>query len=166
MDHRRDLWHSHWVVWIVLLLTSGLFQYLGWVELLRYDRKLVGEGQILLLFGSQLVHLNWPHWALNMAGMIMIAVLFGAYGSIGYWLWVLAVSAFAVGAGLWLLNPELRWYVGLSGALHGLMLAGIMRDMRFHRWSAAMLLVLVVGKLSCNGINDSKLISATSPHVD
>ena len=147
MGSWRDLYRTHWIVWGGLLLLSGMFQYLGWVDWLKFDRELLDDGHIPLLFSSQLVHLNWPHWVLNMAGMVMIAVLFGRYGSVCYWLWVLAVSAFSVGIGLWWLNPDLRWYVGLSGALHGLMLAGILQDMRIHRWSAIMLLVLVAGKL-------------------
>ena len=147
MDSWRDLYRMHWIVWGGLLLLSGIFQYMGWVDWLKFDRKLLDDGSILLLFSSQLVHLNWPHWALNMMGMVMIAVLFGRYGSVCYWLWLLAVSAFAVGIGLWWLNPDLRWYVGLSGALHGLLLAGILQEMRIHRLSAIVLLVLVVGKL-------------------
>ncbi len=144
----RDLRGSHWVVWAGLFLLSFLFQLLGWVEWLRFDRALLDDGQVLLLFSSQLVHLNWSHWALNMAGMAMIALLFGRYGSALYWLWVVAVSALAVGVGLWWLNPELRWYVGLSGALHGLMLAGILREMRINRVAGGVLLLLIVLKLA------------------
>ena len=139
---------SHWTVWIVLFLLSSLFQLLGWVERLRFDRELLEQGDLLLLFSSQLVHLNWPHWALNMAGMAMIALLFGRYGSALYWSWVAFISALAVGIGLWWLNPELRWYVGLSGALHGLMIAGIFQEMRVNRLAGGFLLLAIVGKLA------------------
>jgi len=114
---------------------DGTFPNLGWVERLRFDRELLGQGELLLLFSSQLVHLNWPHWALNMAGMAMIALLFGRYGSALYWSWVAFVSALAVGIGLWWLNPELRWYVGLS-------------EMRVNRLAGGFLLLAIVGKLA------------------
>ncbi len=143
-----ELWRSHWVVWVGLFVTSTLFQLLGWVNWLRFDRSLLDNGHVLLLFSSQLVHLNWPHWTLNMAGMATIALLFGRYGSVLYWLWVVTVSALAVGIGLWWLNPELHWYVGLSGALHGLMLAGIIREMRFNRISGGIVLLLITAKLA------------------
>ena len=143
-----DLYRSHWIVWAGLFLLSSLFQLLGWVDWLRFDRTLLDEGQVQLLFTSQLVHLNWPHWALNMAGMTMIALLFGRYGSALYWLWIVTVSALAVGIGLWWLNPDLRWYVGLSGALHGLMLAGILQEMRVNRVAGGILLLLIVAKLA------------------
>ena len=150
MHHYRtgELWQSHWVVWITLFLLSGLFQLRGWVERLRFDRELLGQGDLLLLLSSQLVHLNWPHWALNMAGMILIALLFGRYGSALFWSWVTLVSALAVGTGLWWLNPGLRWYVGLSGALHGLMIAGIFREIRVNRFAGGLLLLVIAGKLA------------------
>ncbi len=144
---RHGLYRSHWMVWAALFAVSGGFQYLDLVDWLRFDRKLLDEGYVWLLFSSQLVHLNWSHWVLNMAGMAMIAVLFGRYGDVSYWLVVLVISASAVGIGLWWLKPELRWYVGLSGALHGLMLAGILREIQLRIWSAVALLILVVGKL-------------------
>ncbi len=141
-------WQSHWVVWGTLFLVSSLFQFLGWEEWLRFDREALARGELLLLFSSQLVHLNWPHWALNMAGMVMIALLFGRYGSVFYWWWIALVSASAVGVGLWWLNPELRWYVGLSGALHGLMIAGIFLEIRTNRLAGVFLLLVIVGKLA------------------
>ncbi len=140
-------WHSHWLVWVLLFSLSGLFQLAGWMERLRFDRELLEQGDLLLLFSSQLVHLNWPHWALNMAGLGMIALLFGRYATSYYWGWVTVVSALAVGLGLWTLNPELRWYVGLSGALHGLMMAGILLEMRVNRFAGGFLLLLIVAKL-------------------
>ncbi len=140
-------WHSHWLVWALLFSLSGLFQLAGWMERLRFDRELLEQGDLLLLFSSQLVHLNWPHWALNMAGLGMIALLFGRYATSYYWGWVTVVSALAVGLGLWTLNPELRWYVGLSGALHGLMMAGILLEMRVNRFAGGFLLLLIVAKL-------------------
>ncbi len=143
-----ELRHSHWVLWIALFSLSALFQSLGWVGQLRFDRELLEQGDYLLLFSSQLVHLNWPHWALNMLGMAMIALLFGRYGTLGYWLWVIVLSASAVGMGLWWLNPELRWYVGLSGALHGLMIGGIFLEMRTNRFAGGALLLAILGKLA------------------
>ncbi len=142
-----ELYRTHWVVWGGLFLLTALFQALGWVEWLRFDRSLLDDGHVLLLFSSQLVHLNWYHWALNMAGMFMIALLFGRHGTPLFWGWVLLVSALAVGVGLWWLNPALHWYVGLSGALHGLMLAGIVLEMRTDRKTGWFLLLVVVAKL-------------------
>ena len=145
---RGELFCSHWVLWIGVFLLSTLLQLLGWVERLRFDRSLLDDGHVLLLFSSQLVHLNWSHWALNMAGMLMIALLFGRYGSVFYWLWVLGFSALVVGAGLWWLNPGIRWYAGLSGVLHGLMLAGILQEMRISRITGGFLLLLITVKLA------------------
>ena len=126
---------------------SSLFQLLGWENHLRYDRDLVAQGRYFLLYSAQLVHLNWSHWMMNMAGLVMTALLFGHRASFWQWLLVFAVSASAVGLGLWWFDPELRWYVGLSGALHGLLVAGAIFELRHHRLSGGLLLVLLAGKV-------------------
>ena len=42
------------------------------------------------------------------------------------WLLVTLASAIAVSAGLYLLSPPIEWYLGFSGVLHGLLLAGLL----------------------------------------
>jgi len=39
------------------------------------------------------------------------------------------------------------WYVGFSGTLHGLVIAGALADLRHYPKSAALLLILIIGKL-------------------
>jgi rhomboid family GlyGly-CTERM serine protease len=93
------------------------------------------------------VHLNWTHWALNMAGLVIVAVFFSLYGSILDWLFVLLFSAIVIGLGLYWFHPELGWYVGLSGVLHGLFIYGAIREIRFYPVSGYILLLLLTGKL-------------------
>ena len=52
-----------------------------------------------------------------------------------------------MGIGLYMIDSGLIWYVGFSGTLHGLIIAGCLADLRFYPKSAALLLVLVTGKL-------------------
>jgi rhomboid family GlyGly-CTERM serine protease len=61
---------------------------------------------------------------------------------------VFFVGAFAVSAGMLAFNPSLRWYVGLSGVLHGFFIAGCLADMhKTFRWDNALLFGLVTVKL-------------------
>lgn len=96
--------------------------------LLRFDRDLILAGEGWRLLTGNLVHLGWNHLLLNVAGLALIGWLVGAAVSPLRWLTVFLVSSLCVTAGLLVWNPELRWYVGLSGTLHGLLLAGLLAD--------------------------------------
>jgi rhomboid family GlyGly-CTERM serine protease len=50
--------------------------------------------------------------------------------------------------GFWFLKPELYWYVGMSGLLHGLLAAGIVTRLRKIDAETAILLLLLVAKIS------------------
>lgn len=91
---------------------------------LRYDRALVLDGQVWRLFTGHLIHLGWTHLALNLAGLALIWLLFGRAYSVLQWTAILLVCALGIGLGFVLFRPELIWYVGLSGVLHGLFVAG------------------------------------------
>ncbi|MGB5455859.1 MAG: rhombosortase, partial [Gammaproteobacteria bacterium] len=116
-------------------------------SVLQYDRGLIDQGQYWLLLTGHLVHLNWVHWALNMAGLLIVAVFFSLYGSMLDWLFVLLFSALVTGLGLYWLHPELIWYVGLSGVLHGLFIYGAIREIRFYPFSGYLLVLLIAAKL-------------------
>jgi len=113
----------------------------------RYDHNLVQAGNYWLILSGNFVHLNWPHWGLNMAGLAIVAFFFSPYGNVLQWLFVIAVSSVFVGGGLYLMNPDVTTYVGLSGVLHGLFIYGAMREIRFYPMSGYVLLALLVGKL-------------------
>jgi rhomboid family GlyGly-CTERM serine protease len=51
-------------------------------------------------------------------------------------------------AGFWFLNPGLYWYVGMSGLLHGLLAAGIVARWKNFDAETAILLLLLVAKIS------------------
>ena len=139
----------HWNhgLWLLLLFLSGLLQLTGQVESWRYDRELIAVGDYWLLLSGHIVHLNWNHWALNMAGLGIVAFFFSAYGNLLQWLWVVFTSMVFVGVGLYWMNSDVVTYVGLSGVLHGLFIFGAIRESRVYPWSGYALLVLLVAKL-------------------
>jgi membrane associated rhomboid family serine protease len=53
----------------------------------------------------------------------------------------------AVSAGLWFANPDLQWYVGASGALHGVMTAGTIAHLRRRDLDGWILAAFIVAKL-------------------
>lgn len=143
-DLRQRL--QHWWPPLVLVALSITFQGLGWMESLRYERALLGSEPWRLVSGH-LIHLGWNHLLLNLAGLLLIWGLFGQ--AMRPWVWGAAVVACAltVSGGLYLRDPTLDWYVGLSGVLHGLLLLGALAALRRERPMALLLLAMVVAKL-------------------
>ncbi len=135
------------VLWLLLFVTCFSLQSAGLVSTLQFDRGLIEQGDYWLLLTGHLVHLNWMHWGLNMAGLLIVAVFFSPYGNILDWLFVLLFSAIVISLGLYWLHPELIWYVGLSGVLHGLFLYGAIREIRYYPFSGYVLVLLLSGKL-------------------
>jgi rhomboid family GlyGly-CTERM serine protease len=112
---------------------------------LRYDRLAIISGQWWRVFSAHVTHLGWSHLVMNLAGLALVWFLVGASLSTWRWIGVFLVCCLGVSAGLWAFNPELRWYVGLSGVLHGLLCAGCLISIRrghSHNWPILILLWL------------------------
>jgi len=52
-----------------------------------------------------------------------------------------------VGVGLLLFDPQLSYYVGLSGALYGLLLGGAIAEFRNHKLMACLIGAYTIGKI-------------------
>ena len=142
----RYKFHSSHVLWLMLFVVSFVLQT-NWVDSFRFNRELVEQGDVWLLLSGHIVHLNWPHWLLNMAGLAVVAFFFSSHASVKQWLTVIIVSACMINIGLWWLMPEIRSYVGLSGVLHGLFLYGALREIRFYPTSGYVLTCVLIAKL-------------------
>lgn len=111
--------------WLGLALVMVVLQAIpDGANWLRYDRAAIGAGEIWRLLTANFVHLGWGHLALNLAGFLAIGWLFAADHPVPIWALILLVCGLASNLGLYLVNPEIGWCVGLSGALHGLFAAG------------------------------------------
>lgn len=141
---------SVWLVPAGLALLALLFLWLGKdaTALLRFERVGLARGELWRLLSAHLVHLGVSHTLLNLAGLVLVWGLVGnAFSQRGWWLVVLFTSLFCSVA-LWLWQAELRWYVGLSGVLHGLLLAGALRQGLQGDYGALVVVALVCAKLA------------------
>lgn len=91
---------------------------------LRYEREAILGGEVWRVLGAHIAHLGWPHLLVNLGGLLLIWLVFGRAMSPERWAVVFCGCAFGVTAGLLLFHPELGWYVGMSGVLHGMFVAG------------------------------------------
>lgn len=128
------------------LLCIGL-QLLGLDQLLRFDRQLLQNGNFWLILTGNFVHLNWSHLTLNLVGLLLVVLLVWDNFNAIEWLLIILICSLGVGIGLYVRDPGVGWYVGFSGTLHGLILAGAIADLRRFPLNAAALLVLVCVKL-------------------
>lgn len=119
-------------------------------EALRYQRDAVlDRHQYWRLLTGHLVHGSGQHVWLNLAGLGLIATLFRDTYALRHWCWIGLSSAAFIDLGLLWLMPQLHWYVGLSGVLHGWLAAGTVAWWRREDGRlAAMLSVVVLGKLA------------------
>ncbi len=90
---------------------------------LTYDRDRILGGEIWRLLTGHLVHAGPRHLLWDALPLLGVGLLFeGALGS-RFWR-ALGMAALSVGAGLFLLDPGLGAYCGLSGVLNGLWVGG------------------------------------------
>jgi rhomboid family GlyGly-CTERM serine protease len=116
--------------------------------LLRYDRSGLAQGEWWRLLTAHVVHLDPEHALLNGLGLILMWALFARDYSPLRWLAIYLFSSLVISAGLWWLNPGVEWYVGASGALHGVMTAGTLAHLRRRDLDGWILAVFIVSKLA------------------
>jgi len=139
-----------WLFPIVFVAISAIIMMLGdfGKEALRYDRVWIGQGETWRLISAHFTHLGWSHLTLNGAGLLLVWFLVGGAYSLRVWVAITGVTFATMDIGFWFLNPELNWYVGMSGVLHGLLIAGIVSRLRNIDAETAILLLLVAGKIT------------------
>ena len=136
--NQRHLLASHLQRWALpgfIIIVASLLALCGdWGrELLRFDRDAIAGGEIWRLASGHFVHLGLSHWILNGAGLLLVWFLVGEFLRTGQWLVVTLISILGMDIGFWFLQPQLQWYVGLSGLLHGFLFAGIVAGYRKRR---------------------------------
>jgi rhomboid family GlyGly-CTERM serine protease len=134
-------------------------------ELLQYERSALADGELWRLLTAHLVHYSWRHLLLNMAGLAVLWALFAREWSPGRWLLIAVVAALAIDAGLWFRAPEVAWYLGLSGVLHGLWAAGALAQLQRRQGFATLPLLLLVSKLAYEQLRGGSLVMGDMPVV-
>ena len=116
--------------------------------LLRYDRAGLAAGQWWRLLTAHIVHLDLEHAALNSLGLVLMWALFARDYKPGQWVLIVLTAIAAIDAGLWLRDSTVAWYVGSSGALHGVMAAGTLAHLRRRDLDGWLLAAFIVVKLA------------------
>ena len=88
---------------------------------LEYNRAAIAPGQWWRLLSGHLVHLNIVHSALNVLGVVLCLLVFGTPRASFSSLFGLLAVSLCTGLGLWFLSPDVEYYLGFSGVLHGIL---------------------------------------------
>jgi len=141
---------GHWILPLSIALICVAFEVFGDAgrAVGRYDRLAIADGEWWRLVTGHFTHLGWPHLAMNMAGLVLVWLLVGRHCSVSRWLAILGVSVAAVSGGFWFFDENMYWYVGFSGVLHGLIVAGALAGLAMLPGESLVVLVIVAGKLA------------------
>jgi rhomboid family GlyGly-CTERM serine protease len=117
-------------------------------QALSFERSALAGGDWWRLLTAHFVHLDAEHAFLNGLGVVLMWALFARDYSPWRWAAIYLGAALAVSVGLWFGNPELQWYVGASGALHGVMTAGTIAHLRRRDLDGWILAAFIITKLA------------------
>lgn len=92
---------------------------------LQYQRSAIEHWHIWRLLTAHLVHLNLVHALLNVAGLWLVIFWVGPDRSSRSWLLAGPLIALGISLAIYVQQPNISYYVGLSGVLHGLLIFGL-----------------------------------------
>jgi len=148
-------WPNSWLIPAFIIGISTIIMLTGepGQEWLRYDRVWIGQGEAWRFLSGHLAHLGWSHLALNGAGLLLVWFLIGETYTTSIWVQITLITVATIDIAFWFLNPELYWYVGMSGVLHGLLIAGIIKRIGSMDAETGILLLLLLAKIGYEQFN-------------
>jgi len=128
------------------LVTLLLAAVQGWSEpWLEFNRSAIDQGQWWRLVTGHWVHYGVYHLLMNSAALLLCGYVLLIDLKPGHYVALLLTCLLSVGLGLYWGNPQLGYYAGLSGVLHGLLVAGLLLGLhQAPRLYALALLVVAV----------------------
>lgn len=97
-------------------------------ELLGFYPDKILEGEVWRLVTGQMMHTNFNHMLLNLAGLTLVWALHGEYYQAKHYAYLVLASLLSVGLGL-ILFADYQNYAGLSGIIHTMLIYGSCIDL-------------------------------------
>lgn len=133
----------------VIALTCVLCEFVGrtFGTDLRLYPDALSQGRFWQLITGHFVHMGGAHLALNLFALFSLPLLSGQSTSPRDWLVRSAVLAVVTSLFILRFEPDLAWYVGFSGVVHGLYVLELARPALQRDLIAGVALAGLVGKL-------------------
>jgi len=97
-------------------------------QLLAYYHTGIKQFELWRLISATFCHTNFNHLLMNAFGLIITLALFSDTFKLIKIYPIIIFNSLFIGAALFFFEPEVIWYVGLSGVLHGLFSYGVAAD--------------------------------------
>lgn len=156
---------ARWQFCALLALVSVAGTVLpGAQAILEWQRVAIGGGQWVRLLSAHIAHLDTYHLLFNLLGLLLVVELLMERWRASAILSLCIVSALGTSLLLWLCEPGLQWYVGLSGLLHGLWGGAALTGwLRTRGWLHAAALLALAAKLAW--LNPAAAIITLAPDM-
>jgi len=154
--------------WALLAALALLLCAVGgapWLLALRYERASILRGEWWRLLSAHFVHLGLTHLLLDGSALLLLWALYARSLSARSWLLIAVGTMAAIDAGLWWLAPQVQWYAGISGLLHGLWAVGAVQGAHRREVSGWLLLVALAAKLAREHYTGASLVVSSFPVV-
>lgn len=112
-----------------------------------YQRADVLDGQWWRLMTANLVHFSFYHLSANILGLGLIWSIGCSYASGREMLLLLVLTSLCLCLSLLVFYPNIAYYGGLSGALHGLMVYIALCSVARKEWFGGVLMIGVITKI-------------------
>lgn len=148
------------VLWIIFIVTQCIGKENFW-----FARDLLEQGQGWRLLSAHFIHANLIHLLLNMLALALVLALYDRVFYWSEWLVLIICSALIQSMVLYLYIPKVSYYVGFSGVIHSLYVAGAIKLLANaqERRFGYILLCLVTLKLLTEGLGQG--ISVTEKMI-
>lgn len=144
----------------ILIAALAIGFFFSDVSDFQYSTAALQSGEWWRLITGNLVHTNLAHLLLNLTGILLLWIFHQEYYQPLDYLVVFLLCGIATTLGLFVFDSNLVWYVGLSGALHGLFAWGVVRDLISLKPLAWLLASALVAKLGWElAFGDSGMIA-------
>lgn len=136
-----------WVLALVLLMLAMVLLPETARQWLAFVTDEVRQGQWWRVWSGHWLHLNGWHWAMNSGALLLISWIFRdvlTLARLALW-WLL--TPLLISVSFVLFDAPIHYYVGLSGALYGLLVMCLLLGWRGNLMLHLLVLVVVAGRL-------------------
>lgn len=138
---------SFFLITSLFLCIFQLIQF--FITDLSFNRIAISNYEVWRLISGGLIHANSLHLLLNIIGLFCLLMLYELQIKVTIWYFVSLSLVFGINAILYLFLPSTIFYLGFSGALHGLFVwYSILEWRKNHSWYPVLVMLLLMGKLS------------------